>query len=339
MSLKVHYSIDPAENALEVLRTNLNAGIQLSAGEELTLKPDFHVLINGTPQKEQLTASTQIHSLIIPYAGVPQSTRTILVDFPDLKVYNLHHNAAPTAEMAIALLMAAAKFLVPIDRTFRESNWTPRYEANPSLLLINGYEINPSLLLEGKTVLILGFGHIGQRVGLVCQALGMRVIGVRRNHTAQLIPGLQAEVHPIDQLNQLLPRSKVLIITLPITHQTGGLVGAEQLGLMIPDGILVNVGRGGVVDQAALYHALTDGTLNAAGVDVWYNYPESPEERDSTPPSDYPFHELDNIVMSPHRGGGSRDTERLRMQHLAELLNALHNGSPTRNQVDTSAGY
>jgi len=159
------------------------------------------------------------------------------------------------------------------------------------------------------------------------------------NHTAQLIPGLQAEVHPIDQFDQLLPRSKVLISTLPITAQTEDLIGSKQLALMLSGGILVNVGRGGVVDQAALYHALTDGTLNAAGVDVWYNYPESPEERDSTPPSEYPFHELDNIVMSPHRGGGSRDTERLRMQHLAELLNALHSGSPTRNQVDTSAGY
>jgi phosphoglycerate dehydrogenase-like enzyme len=327
MSLKVHYSIDPAVNDLDILRAELNSGIQLSAGLEIPAQPDFNVLINGTPNPEHFSSSPNLDSLIIPYAGVPQSTRTILVDFPHLKVYNLHHNAAPTAEMAIALLMAAAKFLVPIDRTFRESNWTPRYETNPSLLL------------EGKTVLILGFGHIGQRVGLVCQALGMQVIAVRRNQNAHLIPGLQAEVHPIDQLDQLLPRSKVLIITLPITAQTEDLIGTKQLALMLPGGILVNVGRGGVVDQAALYHALTDGTLNAAGVDVWYNYPDSPEERNSTPPSEYPFHELDNIVMSPHRGGGSRDTERLRMQHLAELLNALHNGSPTRNQVDTSAGY
>jgi phosphoglycerate dehydrogenase-like enzyme len=327
MSLKVHYSIDPAVNDLDILRAELNSGIQLSAGLEIPAQPDFSVLINGTPNPEHFSSSPNLDSLIIPYAGVPQSTRTILVDFPHLKVYNLHHNAAPTAEMAIALLMAAAKFLVPIDRTFRESNWTPHYETNPSLLL------------EGKTVLILGFGHIGQRVGLVCQALGMQVIGVRRNQNAHLIPGLQAEVHTTEMLEHLMPRSNVLIITLPITHQTGGLVGSKQLALMLPGGILVNVGRGSVVDQAALYHALADGTLNAAGVDVWYNYPDSPEERGSTPPSEYPFHELDNIVMSPHRGGGSRDTERLRMQHLAELLNALHNGSPTRNQVDTSAGY
>ncbi len=327
MTLKVHYHIDPGTPALEILRAGLDQGIQLSAGEELPPQPDIQVLINGTPEREYLSASSLLNSLIIPYAGFPESTRRLLVDFPHLKVYNLHHNAAPTAEMAVALLLAAAKFLVPIDREFREHNWVPRYETNPALLL------------EGKTALVLGFGNIGQRVGLVCQALGMEVIGVRRNHEARLLPGLLAEVHTIDHLDRLLPRSHVLIITLPITPHTDGLVGAGQIGCMPPGGLLVNVGRGRIVDQAALYQALTDGTLAAAGVDVWYNYPGSPGERDSTPPSDFPFHELENIVMSPHRGGGSRDTERLRMQHLAELLNALHNGSPTSNQVDIKAGY
>jgi phosphoglycerate dehydrogenase-like enzyme len=327
MSLKVHYSIDPAVKALEVLHEKINTGIQLSVGLEIPTQPDFQVLINGTPKMEHLNSSPNLNSLVIPYAGVPQSTRAILADFPQLKVYNLHHNAAPTAEMAIAVLMAAAKFLVPIDREFRENNWTPRYETNPSLLL------------EGKTVLILGFGHIGQRVGLVCQAMGMEVIGVRKNPDAHLVSGLRAEVHTIDQLDQLLHRAMFLIITLPITADTDGLIGAEQLSLMVPGGILVNVGRGRIVDQTALYRALTDGTLSAAGLDVWYNYPDTPEERSSTPPADHPFHELENIVMSPHRGGGSRDTEMLRMHHLAELLNALHNGSPSPNQVDISAGY
>ena len=327
MTLRVHYPIDPETEALEILRSNLDPGIQLFVGEDLPPRPDFQVLVNGTPGREHLAASPQLRSLVIPYAGFPESTRTLLADFPHLSIYNLHHNAAPTSEMAIALLLAAAKFLLPIDRKFREHNWVPRYEDNPALLL------------EGKTALVLGFGHIGQRVGLICQALGMGVIGVRRDHKAHLIPGLQAEVHPVDRLDQLLPRTHVLIVTLPITDQTAGLIGGEQLAGMVPSGILVNVGRGRVVDQAALYQALTDGTLRAAGIDVWYNYPDSPEKRDSTPPSDHPFHELDNIVMSPHRGGGSRDTERLRMQHLAGLLNALHAGRPTQNQVDLSAGY
>jgi phosphoglycerate dehydrogenase-like enzyme len=327
MTLKVHYFIDPQADALNILQSKLDAYIQLSTGKEIPPRAVYQVLINGTPTREYLQASPDLNTLIIPYAGVPLATRSILADFPEIKVYNLHHNAAPTAEMAVALLMAAAKFLVPIDRTFRESNWTPRYQTNPSLLL------------EGNCGLILGFGHIGQRVGRFCQALGMEVIGIRRNVNALLIPGLQAEVQAPHLLDQLLRRTDVLIITLPITSETEGLIGPKQLSTMIPGGILVNVGRGPIVDQAALYQALKNGTLSAAGLDVWYNYPDTAEDREHTPPADFPFHELDNIVMSPHRGGGSKGTEQLRMEHLAELLNALHNGTTTQNQVDIAAGY
>ena len=167
----------------------------------------------------------------------------------------------------------------------------------------------------------------------------MEVIGIRQNLNAQLLPGLQAEVQPPHLLDQLLPRIAVLIITLPITSETEALIGAKQLSAMIPGGILVNVGRGPIVDQAALYQALKDHSLSAAGLDVWYNYPDTAEDREDTPPADYPFHELDNVVMSPHRGGGSKGTEQLRMEHLAELLNSLHNGTPTQNQVDIEAGY
>ena len=327
MTLNVHYFIDPQTEALEILYPRLEDSIHLSAGEEISSAAEFQVLINGTPTREHLQASPNLHSLIIPYAGVPLATRALLADFPGIRVFNLHHNAAPTAEMTIALLMAAAKFLLPIDRTFRQSNWTPRYQTNPSLLL------------EGKCALILGFGHIGQRVGRFCQALGMVVIGVRRNAGAALLPGLKAEVHPPQDLNQILPRTNVLIITLPITSETEGWIGAKQLSSMIHGGILVNVGRGPIVDQAALYQVLKDGTLGAAGLDVWYNYPTTEEEQQDTPPADHPFHELDNIVMSPHRGGGSRGTERLRMEHLAELLNALQNGAPTQNLVNLDLGY
>ncbi len=327
MTLKVHYFTEPQADALETLLSKLGTGIQLTTGVEIPPRPAYQVLINGTPKRAHLDASPDLNTLIIPYAGVPAATRDLLPDYPQLEVYNLHHNAAPTGEMAIALLMAAAKFLLPFDRTFREHDWRPSYQPDPGTLL------------EGKTALILGFGHIGQRVGRFCQALGMGVIAVRRHPETPLISGLRAELHPPQDLDQTLPRANVLIITLPITSETVGLIGARQLSSMIPGGILVNVGRGRIVDQAALYQALKDGTLSAAGLDVWYNYPKTPEERGCTPPADYPFHELENVVMSPHRGGGSKGTEILRMHHLAELLNALHNGEPTQNQVDVSVGY
>jgi phosphoglycerate dehydrogenase-like enzyme len=103
--------------------------------------------------------------------------------------------------------------------------------------------------------------------------------------------------------------------------------------------VLVNVARGPIVDEAALYHALCEGSLFAAALDVWYNYPTDEAARSCTPPSTYPFHELDNVVMSPHRAGGSTETELLRIKHLAELLNAAACGEPMPNRVDLQLGY
>jgi phosphoglycerate dehydrogenase-like enzyme len=103
--------------------------------------------------------------------------------------------------------------------------------------------------------------------------------------------------------------------------------------------VLINIARGPIVDEAALYNALRGGSLYGAGLDVWYNYPADEQSRSHTAPSYHPFHELDNVVMSPHRAGGSDETERLRMAHLAELLNAAARGEPMPNRVNLQAGY
>ena len=113
------------------------------------------------------------------------------------------------------------------------------------------------------------------------------------------------------------------------------------MALMPERAILVNVGRGPVVNEPALYHALRDGTLHAAGLDVWYNYPNDEPGRTSTNPSEYPFCELDNVVMSPHRAGApnTSETESLRVRALAELLNAAARREPIPNRVDLDLGY
>ena len=110
--------------------------------------------------------------------------------------------------------------------------------------------------------------------------------------------------------------------------------------MLLPQGaVLVNVGRGPIVDEEALFRALRDGHLHSAGLDVWYNYPPDEESQDKTFPASQPFHELDNVVLSPHRGGATMESNFLRMEHLATLLNAVARGEPLANKVDIIAGY
>jgi phosphoglycerate dehydrogenase-like enzyme len=316
------------EEMLARLAAKLHPGIHLTSGPELPQPASYDILIAGRPQREQLVASPNLHTLIVPWAGLPESTQRLMLEFPNITVHNLHHNALPVAEHTIALLLAAAKFIVPMDRSLRAHDWTPRYGASPSVLL------------HGKQALILGYGAIGRQVAELCCGLGMGVTAIRRNASRPPTDSKpRIGVAPPEALHRLLPKANTLLICLPHTPETTGLIGAAELALLPPRAVLVNIGRGSIVDEAALYHALRDGTLHAAGLDVWYNYPADEEARPHTPPSAYPFHTLDNVVMSPHRASGSDETEALRTSHLAQLLNAAAKGEPMPNRVDLQVGY
>jgi phosphoglycerate dehydrogenase-like enzyme len=324
--LRVHMLAEPERDALHTLQASLAPDIVVSFGPDLPDPSDYQVLVAGRPERHHLEASSALQRLIIPFAGLPPATRALLLDFPHIRVHNLHHNAALTAELAIALLLAAAKFIIPYDRALRAHDWTPRYQSNPSILL------------EGKTALVLGFGAIGKRIARACWGLGMTVHALRRRPALET-PEFPVRLHPPEALADLLPHAQALLIALPATPETDGLLGVHELGLLPEGSLLVNIGRAAIVEQQALFDTLKSGKLAAAGLDVWYNYPARPESRTHTPPADLPFHQLENLVMSPHRAGHSRETETLRMSALADLLTAVARGKPVPNPVDVAAGY
>lgn len=323
--LNFHLLVKPEQQYYDYLRSKLYADIRLTTGD--AVPDDIHILVAGRPRREHLTNKAKLHSLIIPYAGMPPETAELLKDFRKMTVHNLHHNAPMTGEMAVALLLAAAKSLIPVDQTFRGHDWTPRYTDTPCMVL------------EGKTALVLGYGKVGRYVTRVCWAMGMRVLAIKRRvdeRAANLVT-----LGALDKLHEWLPKAHILVVCLPGTPETTSLIGEDEIAMLPRGALVVNVGRGSVIDQKALYCALKDGHLMGAGLDVWYNYPPDPEARTHTPPSDYPFHELENVVMSPHRagGGGLHEVEIRRMDALAESLNAAASGQPIPNRVDLRLGY
>ena len=325
--LRVHIAQPPPDNAIRFLEAALDPRVDVTCGLE-SAPPETDVLVSGRPSREQLEACPELQALIVPYAGIPSQTRDVLLaDHPTLEVYNLHHNAIAAAELAVSLLLAAAKTLIPVDRVFRRHDWRSRYDGAPTTLL------------GGKTALVLGLGAIGTRIAAVCGALEMDVHAVRKR--ADLPGPSSVTVHSLDQLHAILPLADALLICLPLTPETDGMIGEREIGLLQPSSLLVNVARGAIVDEEALYRALAEGRIGGAGIDVWYRYPASSEERKNTPPSRFPFHELDNVVMSPHRGGAYRtaELERRRMRDLAITLNAMAQGEPIPHRVDVRAGY
>lgn len=326
--IDIHISYPPAEQSLALLRTLLDGQFRISTGKEITHPETLQYLVSGRPSEEDLGRCPELKAIIIPFAGIPDTTQTLMQKHPDISVHNLHHNAVPVVENTLALLLAACKHIIPPHNALRENDWRPRYAANPSILL------------QDKTVLLLGYGEIGSRLARVLDALDMNIMAIR-NSIRSPEHDRFAMIYPAHALASLLPRAEILINTLPLTHATEGLIGEKEFFLLPKGAVVVNVGRGKVIDQHAFYLALKSGHLGAAAIDVWYQYPEDEESRADTMPAEEPFGEFDNVVLSPHRAGGlhSEDTERLRMEHLADMLNHAARGEPLPNKVDLSRGY
>ncbi|MEW6038790.1 MAG: 2-hydroxyacid dehydrogenase [Pseudomonadota bacterium] len=321
--LKVHLNHETEPAHWADLQNRLDPGIRLYSGE-CRSHPDFDILVTGEPTAGELEGNPRLRAVIVPWVGVPLPTLDLMREFPRIALHNLPYNIGPTAEMAVALLLAAAKRIVPYDQRFRRGYWSGEHP-----------EVPGSVMLDGGLALMLGYGRIGRRIAAACRGLGMRVAGVRRN------PGTDAEEHAIADLPGLLPQAAALIVCLPHTHETEGLIGRRELELLPANAILVNVARGAIVEEAALYRTLKARRIYAAGIDVWYCYPSATERKQGLPhpPSAFPFHELDNVVMSPHRAGWSEEKEPARIAELANMLNAAARGEPMPYRVDSRRGY
>ena len=200
---------------------------------------------------------------------------------------------------------------------------------DPRLVCNLRYFTRDARSLQGKTVLVLGWGAVGKCVGAACKGFGMEVVGVRRT--------ADGEARGVDELHELLPNADFFVVALPLTEETEGLVGEEEIRLLPKHAVVVNVGRGKVIDEKALFEALKEGRIDSAGLDVWYLYPKNRDDR--TPPSQYPFGSLPNVVMTPHVAGGTQDTERARMTALAQLIKDIIGGDEDKNLVSVERGY
>lgn len=175
--------------------------------------------------------------------------------------------------------------------------------------------------LEGRTVGVIGLGAIGSEVARLAAAFGMRVIATRRTPTGSE----PCETWASDRLHELLPLVDDLVLTAPLTPETNGLIGAAELALL-PDGAtVVNVGRGELIDEAALVDALTSGRLGGAALDVFVTEPL---------PDDHALWDLPNVIVTPHSAGTTRLSRQRAVEMFGNNLRRYVAGEPLRNEVD-----
>ena len=173
-----------------------------------------------------------------------------------------------------------------------------------------------------KTLGIIGMGDIGTQIAVRAAAFNMRVVGLASRKRAGPCPAplIWIDAGPA-ALRRLLTESDFVVLACPLNAHTEGLIGAAELALMKPTAVLVNIARGPVVDQEALYNALRDKVIRGATIDVWYQYPRPGCEQ--VQPSSFPFHELPNCVMTPHMSGWTHEQEQRKIAQLASNIKAV----------------
>lgn len=234
---------------------------------------------------------------------------------------NTFHHEGSIAEHIATVLVALRRNLLGQDAALRTGVWSSS---------VYSPDIRQPETLRGAVVTFLGFGHIGSAAWKLLRAFGAEGIAITRSGS------VSAEEHSLrwtgttDQLGEALSESDVLVVSIPLDAGTTSLIGSAELDDLGPSGQIVNVARGPVVNEAALYEALKDRRIAGAAIDVWYQYP-GPEGRGE--PSALPFGRLDNIIMTPHSSGVTAETFRGRAIEIAENITRLSTNQPLKNVV------
>ncbi len=305
------------------VRARLTVPCEVSVADESTVVSRLSgvdVLVTMGFTAAMGAAARRLKLVQVPGAGLDRIDRAALP--AGARLANVHGHETGIAEYVLGAMLALTRDFGRIDGALRRGTWHSQWAVGPP-------PPAPWPELAGKTLGILGYGRIGQNVARRARAFDMEILAIRRDveQPAACEPEL---LGGLDILGQVLERSDYLAITLPLTAATRGLIGPDQLRSMKATAVLVNVSRAEIVDERALYEALAARSIAAAALDVWYRYPT-----DGTPtlPARQPFHELPNVLMTPHVSGWTEGMLDARAALIAENIARTSRGESPLNQV------
>lgn len=278
---------------------------------------DASVVIGGAIPLSSWPAVPRLKLFQIPWAGYEFCAPETMPH--GVPVCNTYEHETNIAEYILLAMLEWQIGLRIMDRRFRNVGWDGR---GPGMAHYHGE-------VRGRTVGIIGYGRIGHGVSVRASAFGMRTIGIRRS-----VMPTPAELDWLGtnrDLDQLLTESDFVVITCDLNAETRGMIGERQLRLMKPDAVLINIARGAIIEENALYEALRVKRIGGAVIDVWYNYLQQGEAEPW--PCNLPFQDLDNIIVSAHESGWTREQVRRRWEFVAANLHRVTVGETPKNIV------
>ena len=284
----------------------------------------LEAIVSNPVPRERYESARGLKAVFVPFVGINHLPADLLLE-RGVEVFNCHGNAFSVAERALAMTLAAYGRVIEFHNDLRQGKWHGFWVGK-------GHE-DFWHSLYGKPCAILGVGAIGTALARLLKAFDCPVTGYRRR-TSEETPLHFDRV--TNDLADAVRDAEIVFVALPLTDETEGLVSRELLASM-KGKFLVNVGRGGIVDEEGLYRALADGILSGAAIDTWYTYPA--KGLMSGDPSRFPIHELPNVVLSPHVAGSTWEAvENNATQTIDNVAEWLRTGK-CRSKVDLKANY
>lgn len=264
----------------------------------LKLAPRADIMVGWRVPDQVKLAATKMQLYINPGVGIKHhieffkqlnQTRKVLL-------INGHGNSYFTAQHVVAILLSLMNKIIPHHNWMKSGLWRKR-DADAA-----------SIPLRYRKVGLLGYGAINTKVHRFLQGFDVEFSILRPQwpEKEEKIP-ITAKKYLPDDLLRFLEEIDILLVAVPETSQTIGMIGEKELQSLGPEGLLVNVSRGSVIDEASMFHALRDNVIAGAAIDVWYNYTPDPDDQGRKFPYSFPFHMLDNVILSPHRAASPFD--------------------------------
>jgi phosphoglycerate dehydrogenase-like enzyme len=288
-----------------------------------------NIVIGWRPSEELLNQASSLDLFINPGAGVQHHIERFRELNKDRKIVlvNGHGNAYFTGQHAVALLLALTNKIIPHHNWMNEGLWR------------RGDSFAKSTPVRWRDVGFLGYGAVNKNAHRFLSGFDVSFHILKRSWTENEDTPTPAKKYTPDQLAEFLKVVNTLIVAVPQTDETEGLIGAEELGYLGEEGLLVNMARGSVIDEQSLYDALKTKKIAGAAIDVWYEYRPEEDDNGKKYPYNFPFHELENVILSPHRGASPMD-DLHRWNEVVENITRYTNGrNDFLNQVELERGY
>lgn len=290
-------------------------------GEDTLLErmPNVDVLVasaewmfaeNSTLAPKSLQSAPNLKLLLVPFSGMEWLNGDWLPK--GCVACSTNAGIPPIAEYVLAAILESLIHLREMDSELREGRWT----WGGSTVLGRKHRE-----LGGRTIGFIGYGRIAKRVCELADAFGMRSIAVSRNPKPDDRLAWWKDMAAFDRL---LAESDFILLTVPGGVETENMIDTAQIEKMKSDAVLINVARGSVINEEALYHALLYRRIGGAVIDTWYKYPTQGEQKGKS--ASLPFEKLDNIIMTPHAAGWTEELESRRVAAISENIRLFMSG-------------